>query len=139
MRIISEVKKLKFQSQKVKLSQDVKKDFLWWDTFMKHFNGVHLLVDNQPSAQIAGDACPMGYGVWNPNLNEYFSSKFPLSLQDPLLPIHVNEFICVIMAVKQWGPCWSGKTVQIFCDNDAVCDVIFHLKPKDSTMQIYLR
>ena len=31
------------------------------------------------------------------------------------------------------------KNVQIFCDNDAVCDVIFYLKPKDVKMQLYLR
>ena len=43
------------------------------------------------------------------------------------------------MAVKQWGSQWVGKTVNIFCDNDAVCDVIFYLKPKDPGMQIYLR
>ena len=29
--------------------------------------------------------------------------------------------------------------MQIFCDNDAVCDVIFYMKPKDPVMQIYLR
>ena len=43
------------------------------------------------------------------------------------------------MAVKTWGKNWSEKTIQIFCDNDAVCDVIFYLKPKDPQMQIYLR
>ena len=43
------------------------------------------------------------------------------------------------MAVKQWGHNWAGKTVQIFSDNDSVCDVIFYLKPKDQQMQIYLR
>ena len=36
MRIIAEVKKLKYQSQKVKLSLDVRKDFLWWDTFSEN-------------------------------------------------------------------------------------------------------
>ena len=43
------------------------------------------------------------------------------------------------MAVKLWGVHWSGKRCAIFCDNDAVCDVITYLKPKDSEMQRYLR
>ena len=81
----------------------------------------------------------MGEGVLNPSVSEYFSSKFPFHLQDPLIPIHIKEFICLIIAVKQWGRNWAGKTVQFFCDNDAVCDVISYLKPKDSNMQIYLR
>ena len=67
LRIIGELKKLKFQNQKITLSRDVRKDFLWWEQFMSVFNGVHLLVPNEPSVQISGDACLMGYGVWNPD------------------------------------------------------------------------
>ena len=139
LRIIAEVKKLKSQSQKIKLSYEVRKDFLWWEKFMSVFNGVHLLTPSNPSEQISGDACPMGYGVWNPGQKQYFSSKFPLKLQDPQVPIHIKEFICIILAVKAWGKEWAGKTVQIFCDNDAVCDVISYLKPKDAQLQKYLR
>ena len=139
LRIIAELKKLKFQTQKITLSPEIRKDFLWWEKFMMVFNGVHLLVPNIPSVQISGDACPMGYGVWNPDTREYFSSKFPLFLQDPKIPIHIKEFICVIMAVKQWGPQWAGKQVVIFSDNDSVCDVISYSKPKDPGMQMYLR
>ena len=139
LRIIAEVKKLTFQSQKITLSNEVRKDFLWWETFMSLFNGVHLLVSNTASLQIAGDACPMGYGSWNPERNEYISSKFPHHLQDPQVPIHLKEFICVILAIKKWGQSWSGKTIEIFCDNDSVCDVITYLKPKDDQMQKYLR
>ena len=106
---------------------------------MQSFNGVHLLVPDNPSIQISGDACPMGYGVWNPDRREYFSSKFPSFLQDPQIPIHIKEFICIIIAVKIWGHTWAGKTIQIFSDNDAVCDVISYLKPKDLDMQRYLR
>ena len=97
------------------------------------------MTPEHPSEQISGDACPMGYGIWNPNTCEYFSSKFPLSLQDPQIPIHIKEFVCIIMAAKTWGSKWAGKTIEIFCDNDAVCDVICNLKPKNSLMQIYLR
>ena len=92
-----------------------------------------------PSYQISGDACPMGFGIWNPSENEYISSKFPHNLQDPLIPIHIKEFICVILATKKWGHKWAGNSVQIFCDNDSVCDVIFYLKPKDQMLQVYLR
>ena len=71
LRIIAEVKKLKFQSQEITLSNDVKKDFLWWQLFMSHFNGVHLLIVSETPEQISGDACPMGYGSWNPNTCEF--------------------------------------------------------------------
>ena len=139
LRIIAEVKKLKSQNQKTTLSSSIRKDFLWWETYMNEFNGIHLLVPNLISEQISGDACPMGFGCWYPNQKEYFSSRFPKSLQDPKIPIHLKEFICIILAVKVWGHLWAGKRVSIFCDNDSVCDVICYLKPKAENMQMYLR
>ena len=138
-RIIFEIKKLTAQKQKITLSLDVKKDFLWWYTFMKCFNGKELIISDLISVNIAGDACPQGLGSWNLESSEYFSGLFPLSLQDPMIPIHVKEFVCVIVSVRIWGPAWKGKKVQIYCDNDAVCDVITYNKPKDPKMQQLLR
>ena len=106
---------------------------------MVKFNGVQLLIPDFSTEQISGDACPMGYGIWNPQTSEYFSSKFPLYFQDPSITIHIKEFICLIIAAKKWGPIWAGKKIQIYCDNDAVCDTVFYLKPKDQSMQQYLR
>ena len=93
--------------------------------YLLKFNGVELFIPDYVSVQVAGDACPMGLGSWNLTSKQYFSRKFPFAMQDPLIPIHVKEFLCVIIAVKKWGSEWSGKRVEIFCDNDAVCDVIF--------------
>ena len=104
---------------------------------MSVFNGVELLIPNEIALQIAGDACPSGMGSWNPNTSEYFSCRFPFEFMH--LPIHIKEFLCVIVAVKIWGHQWSGKCIEIFCDNDAVCEVITNQKPKDSNMQSYLR
>ena len=51
----------------------------------------------------------------------------------------MKNFVCVILAVKLWGDQWRGKRCVIFCDNDAVCDVITNLRAKDSDMQRFLR
>ena len=98
-----------------------------------------LLIPDEISVNLAGDACPMGLGYWNVEKLEYFSAKFPLLLQDPQIPIHVKEFICIIISVKIWGADWKGKRVKIYCDNDAVCDVIAYNKPKNEKMQSLLR
>ena len=103
-RIISEIKKLTAQKQKITLSQDVRKDLLWWFKFMEVFNGIELIIPNDVSINIAGDACPMGLGAWNLDSQEYYSGLFPLHLQDPQIPIHVIEFVCIIVSVKLWGP-----------------------------------
>ena len=106
---------------------------------MTVFNGIHLIVPDCISAQIAGDACPQGFGCWYPNHQQYFSSKFPHHLQDPQVAIHLKEFICIILAAKTWGRLWADKQVWIFCDNDSVCDVVTYMRPKDENMQMYLR
>ena len=138
-RIIAEIKQLTAQKQKITLSSDIRKDLLWCLKFMDTFNGIELIIPDEISVNIAGDACPMGLGAWNLESQEYFSSMFPLHLQDPQIPIHVKEFICIIISVKVWGPKWEGKRVKIYCDNDAVVDVITYNKPKDVKMQSLLR
>ena len=138
-RIINEIKNLKFQKQKVNLSPEIRKDLLWWKCYMRVFNGVQLIVDNSVSFSVAGDACVVGLGCFNFSQNSYFSRRFPLSLQDSSIPIHLKEFWCVIISVKVWGQYWTGKTVEIFSDNDSVCNVITNMKPKDPKMQAYLR
>ena len=138
-RIISEVKKLQSQKQKTTLSLEIRKDFLWWFHFLNIFNGKELIISHEISVNVAGDACVMGLGSWNVENSEYFSGYFPRHLQDPQIPIHVKEFICLIVSVKIWGEKWAGKRVRIFCDNDAVCDVIAYSKPKDPKMQSLLR
>ena len=78
-------------------------------------------------------------GCFNPSDNGYFSQKFPLYFQDPAIPIHLKEFMWVIIAAKCWGKFWAGKKVAIYCDNDSVCDTITYLKPKNPKMQAFLR
>ena len=97
------------------------------------------MIPDKVYAQIAGNACPQGMWCYNPSKNSYFSSKFPLYYQDPSIPIHLKEFMCIIIAIKKWGSLWAGCQIQFFCDNDSVVDVITYLKPKNELMQSYLR
>ena len=138
-RIISEQKSLKSQKQKKKLSHELKKDLLWWKLFLDKFNGVELMIPATVSCNVLGDATLAGAGAWNEELMEFWSRKFPLSLQSPDYPIHLKEFITVIIQVKVWGAEWSGKRVAIHCDNAAVVQSINFLKPKDQEMQRCLR
>lgn len=89
--------------------------------------------------QVAGYACPVGMGLWSPDLQEYVSRKFPFYLQDPNIPIHIKEFVCLILSVKLRGEHWAGEVCQLFCDNNADSDVNLYMKPKDPQIQHYPR
>ena len=53
----------------------------------------------------------------------------------PSTPIHIKEFIVLILSIRKWGSNWKGRRVRIYCDNDAVCDSCSFLKPKDPKLQ----
>ena len=55
------------------------------------------------------------------------------------MPIHLKEFYVVLASCLLWGDQWTGKLVYIFCDNDAVVEVLEKKKPKDEKMLELLR
>ena len=138
-RIIAEVRKLPKQSSKTKLSLEIRKDFLWWDSYLKVFSGVEIIPPTTVCQSVLGDAYPQGGGSWNPVRNEYFSMQFPEYMCSAETPIHIKEFIVVILSVRLWGESWSGQRIIIHCDNDSVCDTCTSQKPHDLSMQKLLR
>ena len=138
-RIIAETRKLTKQSEKTTLSREIRKDFIWWELFLVEFSGVEIIPPVTVSLGILGDACPQGGGSWNPVLNQYFSMRFPEYMCSADTPIHIKEFVVVLLCVRLWGPDWAGQRVVIYCDNDSVCDTCVYQKPKDLALQQLLR
>ena len=138
-RIIAEIRKLDKQYEKTTLSREIKKDFLWWNTFLEEFSGVEIIPSPTVSLAVYGDACVQGGGGWNPSRSEFFSLRFPNYMSSPDVPIHIKEFIVVILSVRLWAKEWSGQKVVIYCDNDSVCDTCVYQKPKDLKLQKLLR
>ena len=55
------------------------------------------------------------------------------------MPIHLKEFIVLILTIKSWGGFWAGHRIVMYCDDDSVCDTCTHQRPKDLKMQELLR
>ena len=134
---------------KEKLSEESRKDLKWWARYLEHFNGIQMIVEEEPfplelsqmldrtQEVYAGDATPVGAGGWHGT--QYWCRKLPLHLQDPKLGIHLKEFWALIVSARLWGSDWAGRAVTLFCDNDAVVDCINHKKPKDQALLSLLR
>lgn len=134
---------------KVQIPDETKKDVLWWQTFLRSFNGVEFLsIEPQQdvaldillqsdSLVMAGDATPTAGSAFYKG--EYWARWFPRWLQDPEIPIHAKEFWVLLISMSVWGGTWSGHTVVLFCDNDAVCEVAVRQQPKDEVMVALLR
>ena len=136
-------------NKKVKLNEESRKDILWWRLYLESFNGINMIVNEEPIPLsytqmleypfevCAGDATPTGGGAWHGQ--EYWSEELPIDLQDPKIPIHIKEFFVVIVSAKLWGDTWTERTIVIYCDNDSVCDTVTHKKPKDPALLSLLR
>ena len=134
---------------KVKLSEESRKDLKWWGRYLDHFNGVQMIIEedpfplelsqmlDKPYEVYAGDATPVGGGGWYGN--QYWCRMLPRDLQDTTIGIHLKEFWILIVSARLWGNQWSGKAITLFCDNDAVVDTINYKKPKDSALLSLLR
>ena len=148
-RLLIQLRKLSGQQDhvKVKLEEQARKDLLWWSKFLRTYNGITMILNEDaiplaldqlldtPEKACAGDAMPSGIGAWH--RFQYWSRKVPTFLLGS--PIHALEFWAVIVSCKVWGHCWTGEVIQIFTDNDAVADVITYEKPKDPVMLSLLR
>ena len=113
-RIIAEIRKLDRQFEKTTLSREIRKDFLWWYTFLEEFSGVEIIPAPTVCLAIYGDACVQGGGSWNPAKSEFFSMKFPTYMCSPEVPIHIKEFIVVILSVRLWAKNWAGQKIVIY-------------------------
>ena len=45
----------------------------------------------------------------------------------------------VIASARLWGDRWAGRSIVIWCDNDAVVDTLVNRRPKDASLLSLLR
>ena len=137
-RLLSGLKTLSEQHHKIKITEDMRLDILWWYSYIREFNGVSFISDPAIITKTyAGDACKAGGGGYHDQ--EYWSRMLPDDMLGDRPPIHQKEYWILIISIRLWGPSWSGHTVELFCDNTAVVEVCNHQKPKDPAMGRFLR
>ena len=56
-RIFDQIGILKLASHKTVISPEMRKDLLWWSTFLETFNGRSAVLDQQPLLSVFTDAC----------------------------------------------------------------------------------
>ena len=135
--------------QKFKFTEEARKDILWWRYYLDTFNGINMIVNEEPielsieqllddpHGLCAGDATPTGGGAWHGK--EYWCGNRPKHLRDTHIPIHIKEFWVLIVSAKLWGDTWTGRCVVLYCDNDSVCDTVVYKKPRDPALLSLLR
>ena len=112
---------------KVKVPVSVRKDLVWWKTFLPHYNGVSMMPMERwslPDEVVATDACLSGCGAWFETQREYFHAEFPEGIKRQELSINALELLTVVVAAKVWGKKWRGLRIVIRCDNETSVTVL---------------
>ena len=118
----------------------VKKDILWWYTYLPRYNGVSMMLYEEwcsPDSIFSSDSCLQACGgFWE---GKYFHSKFPSNFEKCGYSINILEMFAIIVSLKLWGSFFKGKRIQIFCDNESVCFCLNTGKSHNEILQSCLR
>ena len=139
-RLLDALRSMSSSQNSLKLSKAFKKDLSWWSRFVDIFNGVSYippLIWAEPDVTFSTDSCLTGCGGICGF--EYFHASFPEVIKSQGLPIHKLEMLAVLVGVRLWGRHCEGQKIRIYCDNEAVVQVINSSKTRDSFMGTCLR
>lgn len=134
-RMLATLGKLKRQKDKFKINNEFRKDLLWWDRFLEHYNGVSIIPDiywSRPDKVLATDSCLTGCGGICGN--EYFHATFPEFIKLQNMCINELEMLTVTVAIKLWAHKLAGKRLLINCDNEVTVTAINSGKVKDKIL-----
>ena len=107
----------------VRLNLSLQADLLWWDLFLRDWNGTALIpVQTAGSVEVFSDASgSYGCGAFFRDGN-WFSTKWPESWS--VIDISVKELVPLVLAAALWGSQWRGQQVLFRVDNMAVVKVV---------------
>ena len=108
----------------VRLSREARSDMEWWWQFCGVWNGVGMMRGTKqeiPTEMVTSDAsgrwgCGAFYG------RHWFMLPWAGTVAD--YHITIKELIPITIAAVVWGQRWRGKTVQAWCDNQAVVCIV---------------
>ena len=126
--------------KQVQIPNFVKKDVMWWYKFLPIYNGVSLMLYEEwcePDEMCSSDSSLQGCGgFWQ---GKYFHTAFPEKFHNDQFHITILEMFAVIICLKLWGCNFRGKRIQMFCDNQSICQVVNSGKARDEILQDCLR
>lgn len=105
--------------QKLRLTEDMKLDLLWWRDFSARWDGRAIFIDPLPVSplQFQTDACTgVGCGAFFDGKALQISWKdAPRSLEG----VHINilEVYPALLAAREWGHLWKGRHVVVWTDS----------------------
>jgi hypothetical protein len=111
------------------VSEEMKKDLRWWDSFIESWNGIHLMYDDQWDSQavkVFTDACGSGYGAVvgdNWFQGEWTEDELREAKRAKSISMVYLEFKVLVLAASTFGHRWSTKSIEFKTDNESTVAV----------------
>ena len=124
--------------KRIRLTPQFYQDLEWFQKFLPHFNGVTLF--NKPIltnlSPVYIDACLSGIGgIWGTRV---YSAPAPVVPNFQLNIVHL-EMINIVVAFRLWAKHWKHSSIHMYCDNEAVVQVVASSKTKDLFLAACIR
>lgn len=138
-RLLNQLRNMR-RAQYYIIKDETRADLKWWWNFMEIFKSSYILWPEQfkqPGEIISTDASKIAIaGVCGKN---YFHARIPewILLEDP--NIANLEFLAIIIAFKKFLAQLKQKSIVIYCDNQAVVEVINNGRTRSEFLQRALR
>lgn len=121
----------------IPINKEVQNDLRWLAEELKASDGIRFLdasiwQTSDAKSIYTADACPSGFGVWEPNTAEGHHGSFPLPSRD----IYWAELFAVAHAIEL-GLKKSHKKILICTDSKIVCDLFLSHRPKQIVKELF--
>ena len=139
-RLLASLRQLKKQNHRFKIGSQFRKDLIWWKEFLVVYNGISYIPEmiwREPDADMSTDACLVGGGGWSGD--ELFSFKFPDDILGKGFHINILELWTVLVGLRIWKSRFTGKRIQIICDNEVSVGLINTGRGRDPMLLKILR
>ena len=121
------------------LSWGFKRDLAFFLALLPHYNGIKI-IDKETIVyqdQLELDACLTGCGACTGS--QYYAEQFPDRILNRAHTIAHLELLNIVVAVKVWRTQWSGRKVQVYCDNSNACIAATTGRSRDPFIQECVR
>lgn len=129
-RLLEVTRRAKELHHHIYLTNECKEDLKMWHTFLLHWNGVSLFLDNActpaPDISLFTDASgTIGYGAYYQG--QWFQGTWPANLDDHIegvIYMAYKELVPIVMAAQLWSKHWPRKRILFYCDNQATVAIL---------------
>ena len=135
--VYGRIKTLRGMWHRTRITQQLRRDLLWWSDQVSNFNGTLPIVDSREQTPLCIDACTEGGGGYYGGEWFYLSWNHWPGMADK----HINfkEVLTLEPAAHIFAPWWANKRITVYSDSTAAVGMINKGRAPDSEVNDSLR